>query len=79
MQRYTKIFKISDFTSKHKINLWYLQELEENRKAKRNKLPGNDSIKAKLIEAGGRKIRSETHKFINSIRSKEELPEQWKE
>jgi hypothetical protein len=32
-----------------------------------------------LIEAGGRTICSEIHKLINSISSKEELPEDWKE
>jgi len=42
-------------------------------------LPGNDSIQVKLIEAGGRTISSETHKFINYIWCKEELPDEWKE
>jgi hypothetical protein len=32
-----------------------------------------------LIKAGGRTIRSDIHKLINSIWNKEELPEQWKE
>jgi hypothetical protein len=27
----------------------------------------------------GRTIRSETHKLINSVRNKEEFPEQWEE
>jgi hypothetical protein len=36
-------------------------------------------IPAELIKAGGRTIRSEIHKLINSIWNKEELPEQWKE
>ena len=45
----------------------------------RQKLPGIDQILAELIKAGGRIIRSEIHKLINSIWSKEELPEDWKE
>jgi hypothetical protein len=32
-----------------------------------------------LIKAGGRTIRSDIHKLINSSWNKEELPEQWKE
>jgi sorting nexin-29 len=36
-------------------------------------------IPAELIKAGGRTIRSEIHKLINSIWNKEELPEQLKE
>ena len=32
-----------------------------------------------MIKAGGRKIRSEIHIFINYIWNKEELPEEWKE
>ena len=32
-----------------------------------------------MIKAGGRIIRSEIHKLINSIWNKEELPEEWKE
>ena len=32
-----------------------------------------------LIKAGSKRIRSEVHKFINSISNKEELPEEWKE
>jgi hypothetical protein len=46
---------------------------------KRHKSPGIDQIPAELIEAGGITIRSEIHKLINSIRNREELPEQWKE
>jgi hypothetical protein len=38
-----------------------------------------DQIPAELIKAGGRTIRFEIHKLINSIWNKEELPEQWKE
>jgi len=48
-------------------------------KLKRRKSPGIDHIPAKLIKAGGRTLRSEIHKFINSIWNKEELPEEWKE
>ena len=48
-------------------------------KLKRHKSPGIDQIPAELIKAGGRTIRSEIHKLINSIWNKEELPEQWKE
>jgi hypothetical protein len=44
-------------------------------KLKRHKSPGSDQIPAELIEAGGRTIRSEIHKLINSIWNKEELPE----
>jgi hypothetical protein len=47
-------------------------------KLKRYKPPGTDQIPAELIKAGGSKICSEIHKLINSIRNKEELPEQWK-
>jgi len=32
-----------------------------------------------MIKAGGRKIRSDSQKLINSIWNKEELPEEWKE
>ena len=45
---------------------------------KRYKSPGVDQIPAKLIKAGGGTICSEIHKLINSILSKEELPEEWK-
>jgi hypothetical protein len=48
-------------------------------KLKGQKSPGTDQIPAELIKAGGRTIRSESHKLINSIWNKEELPEQWKE
>jgi hypothetical protein len=48
-------------------------------KLKRHKSPGIDQIRAELIKAGGRTIRSEIHKLINSVWNKEELPEQWKE
>jgi len=45
----------------------------------RHKSPGTDKIRAEMIQAGGRSIRSEIHKLINSIWNKEELSEQWKE
>jgi hypothetical protein len=48
-------------------------------KLKRHKSPGTDQIRAELIKAGDRTIRSEIHKCIDSILSKEELPEEWKE
>jgi hypothetical protein len=44
---------------------------------KRHKSPGIDHISTELIKTGGRKIRSEIHKLINSIWPKEELPEEW--
>jgi hypothetical protein len=48
-------------------------------KLKRHKSPGIDQIPAELIKAEGRTIRSEIHKFINSIWNKEEFPQRWKE
>jgi hypothetical protein len=45
-------------------------------KLKRHKSPGTDQIPVKLIKAGGRTIRWEIHKFINSVWSKEELPKE---
>jgi hypothetical protein len=48
-------------------------------KFKKYKSPGSDQIPAELIRAGGEISRSEIHKLINSIWSKEELPDQWKE
>jgi len=48
-------------------------------KLKRHKSPGTDKIPAEMIQAGGRTIRSEIHKLINSIWNKEELSEEWKE
>jgi hypothetical protein len=38
-----------------------------------------DQVPAKLIEAGGEKLRFEIHKLINYISNKDELPPQWKE
>jgi hypothetical protein len=48
-------------------------------KLKRHKSPGIDHtcIPAEMIEAGGRKIRSEIHEIINSLWNKEKLPEKW--
>jgi hypothetical protein len=40
------------------------------------KSTGSDQIPAELIQAGGKKLRPEIHKLINSASSKEELPEQ---
>jgi hypothetical protein len=48
-------------------------------KLKRYKSPGVDQIPAELIQAGGETLRSEIHKLIRLIWSKEELPHQWKE
>ena len=48
-------------------------------KLKSHKSPGIDQIPADLIKAGGRIIRCEIHKLIISIRSMDELPEEWKE
>jgi len=48
-------------------------------KLKRHKLLGIDQIRAELVKSGGRIIRSEIHKIINSIWNKEELPEESKE
>jgi len=47
-------------------------------KLKDHKSPGINQISAELIKAGCRTIRSEIYK-LNSIRNKEELPEEWKE
>jgi hypothetical protein len=48
-------------------------------KLKKYKLPGTYEILAELIQAGGETLQSEIHKLINSIWSKEELPDHWKE
>ena len=45
-------------------------------KLKSRKSPGIGQILAELIKAGGRKIRTEVHKLINSFWNKEELPEE---
>jgi hypothetical protein len=46
---------------------------------KRCKSPDSVQIPGKLIQAGVETLWSEIHKLINSIWSKEELPDQWKE
>jgi hypothetical protein len=48
-------------------------------KLKKYKSPGTDQITAELIQGGGETLQSEIHKLINSIWSKEKLPDQWKE
>jgi hypothetical protein len=45
----------------------------------RHKSPGADQIRAELIKADGREIRSEIRKLINFIWDKEELPEECNE
>jgi hypothetical protein len=40
--------------------------------------PGTDQIPAEFIKSRCRSIRCETHKLVNSIGNKEELPEDWK-
>jgi hypothetical protein len=40
------------------------------------KSPGSDQKLAELIQAGSETVQSETHKIINSIQNKEELPAQ---
>ena len=42
-------------------------EFEMAIKLKRHKLPGFDKIPAEFIKVGGRTIRSEIHKLINSV------------
>jgi hypothetical protein len=48
-------------------------------KLKIYKPPGSYQIPTELIQAGGEILRSEIHKLIISVWSKEQLPEQWKE
>jgi hypothetical protein len=48
-------------------------------KLKKYKSPGSDEIPAKLIQVGGEMLLPAFHKLINSVWSKEELPDQWKE
>jgi sorting nexin-29 len=48
-------------------------------KPKTYKSPGIEQIPAELVKSGGRTIRSEIHKIINSVWSEEEWPEEWKE
>jgi hypothetical protein len=45
-------------------------------KFKNYKSPGSDQIPAEVMQAGGETIKSEINKLINSIWSKEELPEE---
>ena len=45
----------------------------------KSKSPGIDSIPPEVIKAGGKTLHSVIHQFINSIWSKEELCEEWKE
>jgi hypothetical protein len=46
---------------------------------KKYKSPGSDEILEALFQAGGEILLSALHKLINSVRNKEELPDQWKE
>ena len=48
-------------------------------KLKSHKSQGVDHIPTEMIKAGGRTLRYEIHKLINSILNKEEFPEEWKE
>jgi hypothetical protein len=47
-------------------------------KFKKYKSPGSNHIPAELIPAEREILLSEIHKLINSVWSKEELPDQWK-
>jgi hypothetical protein len=47
-------------------------------KFEKYKLPGRDHIPAELIQAGGETLQTEIHKLINSVRIKEDLPDEWK-
>ena len=40
---------------------------------------GTDQIPSEMVKAGGKTIRPEIPKVINSISNKDELPEDWKE
>jgi hypothetical protein len=48
-------------------------------KLKRYKSPGNEEIRAELIQAGGEILCCELYKLINSVWNKEKLSDQWKE
>jgi hypothetical protein len=48
-------------------------------KLQRYKSPGTVHILGELNQAGGNALLSENHKLINSIWSKEQLTQQWKE
>jgi hypothetical protein len=41
-------------------------------------MPGSEQSPTELIHAGGDTLRSEIHKLLNFIWSKEELPVKWK-
>jgi hypothetical protein len=43
---------------------------------KNNKSPGSEEILTKLIQVGGETLRSEIHKFVNSLSSNQELCKQ---
>jgi alkylated DNA repair dioxygenase AlkB len=45
----------------------------------RYKLQGNDHILTELNQTEGEELWSQIHKLLNSLWSKEELPDQWKE
>ena len=57
----------------------YLEVEMAIEKLKTRKSPGIDQIPAEMIKAGGRTIHPESHKLINSIWNKEELPMEGKE
>jgi hypothetical protein len=42
-------------------------------------LAGINQVLVELVLAGGETLLSQMHKLINSVRNKEELPDQWKE
>jgi hypothetical protein len=46
---------------------------------RRYKSPGIDQIPEEMFQAGGERLCSESHKLINSVWNKKELPHQWKE
>jgi hypothetical protein len=48
-------------------------------KLKRHKSPGTEQTPAEWIKVGGRIIRSEIHKLINSVSKEDELPVECKE
>jgi hypothetical protein len=48
------------------------------KKLKRHNSRGVDEIPAGFTKAGGRQIRSEINKLINSIWKKEQFSEEWK-
>jgi hypothetical protein len=48
-------------------------------KLKKYKSPGTDEIPAEMIQAGSKMLLSVIHKLINSVWSKKELPDRWKQ